>query len=144
MVERNVDDHRHAKSTRLGKDPGYSVAEGRVAHYRLNPRRIELPHPVAYSNLVETLARHWETELAPRLESPVSQFGVRQHADGRIAAMQQVRKPLRPGVGSRFRVRADIATFYDSIYTHALPWAMLGKSVREDQSWEQPRGERHR
>ena len=129
IVERNLDDHRHVKSIRLGKDPGYSVAEGRVAHYRLNPRRIELPHPVAYANLVETLAHHWEDELAPRLESPVSQFGVRQHADGRVAAMQQVRKPLRPGVGSRFRVRADIATFYDSIYTHALPWAMLGKSV---------------
>lgn len=129
IVDRHVNEHRHATGVRLGKDPGYSVAEGRVAHYRLNPRRIELPHPVAYANLVETLARHWESELAMRLESTVSQFAVRQHADGRIASMRKVRRPLRPGVGNRFRIRTDIASFYDSIYTHALPWAMLGKSV---------------
>lgn len=129
IVERYVERHRHGKTVRVSKDPGYSVAEGRVAHFRLNPRRIELPHPVAYANLVETLSRHWESELVSRLESPASQFTVRQHSDGRIASMRQVRPPLRPGVGSRFRVRTDIATFYDSIYTHALPWAMLGKSA---------------
>lgn len=128
ISQRYVKNQGHVKDVSRSRWPGYSVAKGRVAHYRLNPRRIELPHPVAYANLVETIARHWDSEIAPRLVSPVSQFSVRQHSDGRIASMQQSRPPLRPGVGSRFRIRADVANFYDSIYTHAVPWAMLGKS----------------
>lgn len=106
---------------------GYSLADVRVAHYRWNPRRIELPHPVAYSNLVETIGRLWESDIAPAINTDVAQFTVRQHSDGRIASMEQSRPHLRPGVGRRFRVRADIAAFYDSIYSHAIPWALMGK-----------------
>lgn len=109
--------------------PGFSVAEVRLAHYTWNPRRIELPHPVPYSALVETLAEHWDSVLEPRMNSERSQFPVRQHPDGRIVSMKQTRPHQRPGVGSRFRVHADIASFYDSIYTHSIPWALLGKQA---------------
>ncbi|TDT64426.1 reverse transcriptase (RNA-dependent DNA polymerase) [Frigoribacterium sp. PhB116] len=119
--------YRSPKGTRAM--PGYSVSDIRLAHYRWNPRRIELPHPVPYSALVETLAGHWDAVVAPRMNSDRAQFQIRQHVDGRVASMQQTRPHLRPGVGSRFRVHADIAAFYDSIYTHSIPWALLGKEV---------------
>lgn len=128
LVARYTDGrHRHTKGPR--HLPGYSVTNARVAHYRWNPRRVEIPHPVAYSNLVETLAKHWDSVISPRIDSAASQFTVRQHPDGRIASMAGSRPSLRPGVGSRFRVRTDIASFYDSIYTHAIPWAVMGKEA---------------
>ncbi|MCD5346131.1 reverse transcriptase domain-containing protein [Agromyces sp. S2-1-8] len=129
IVERFTSRHRFRKETAARTVPGFSLPEARVAHFRLSPRRVEIPHPVAYSNLVETIAKHWTDVLAPLVNSPASQFTIRQHEDGRIASMEQRRRPLRPGVGSRFRVTTDIASFYDSIYTHAVPWAILGKSV---------------
>ncbi|MGJ4844147.1 RNA-directed DNA polymerase [Leifsonia sp. Le1] len=78
---------------------------------------------------METLAEHWESVVAPRMNSDRAQFQIRQHSDGRIVSMQQTRPHLRPGVGSRFRVHADVAAFYDSIYTHSIPWALLGKQA---------------
>ncbi|MEV7799420.1 RNA-directed DNA polymerase [Microbacterium foliorum] len=129
IVDRYVARHKHTREAERNRYQGYSVVDGRVAHYRLNPRKIEVPHPVAYSYLVETISRHWQTELHPRLSSSASQFEIRKHPDGRIATMQTSRPHLRPGVGSRFRVRTDITSFYDAIYTHAIPWAMLGKTA---------------
>ncbi len=119
--------HQSVKGTR--DMPGFSVAEIRLAHYTWNPRRIEVPHPVPYSALVETLAEHWDEVVSPRMDSERAQFRVRQHPDGRIVSMMQSKPHLRPGVGSRFRVHADIASFYDSIYTHSIPWALLGKQA---------------
>lgn len=119
----------HGSTSGTRRMPGYSVAEVRLAHYTWNPRRIELPHPVPYSDLVETLAKHWDAVVEPRMNSDRAQFGVRRHQDGRIVSMKQSRPHMRPGVGNRFRVHADIASFYDSIYTHSIPWALLGKQA---------------
>ena len=128
IVEKHTNG-RHGSPKGARTMPGYSVSEIRLAHYRWNPRRIELPHPVPYSDLVETLAQHWDSVVGPCMNSDRAQFKIRQHADGRIASMQQTRPHLRPGVGSRFRVHADVAAFYDSIYTHSIPWALLGKQA---------------
>ncbi|MCB8046029.1 hypothetical protein JM654_23495 [Microbacterium oxydans] len=105
---------------------GYSLADVRVGTLPVESRRIELPHPVAYSNLVETIGRLWESDIAPAINTDVAQFTVRQHSDGRIASMEQSRPHLRPG-GTTLSTRADIAAFYDSIYSHAIPWALMGK-----------------
>ena len=32
-------------------------------------------------------------------------------------------------IGKRFVVKADISTFFPSIYTHSIPWALVGKAV---------------
>lgn len=129
VVDRYVDRHRFRKDAGTRAAPGFSLPDARVAHFRLSPRRVEIPHPVAYSNLVETIAKHWTTVLEPLVNGPASQLKIRQHDDGRIASMEQTRPYMRPGVGARFRVRADITSFYESIYTHAVPWAILGRDV---------------
>lgn len=36
-------------------------------------------------------------------------------------------------IGSRYRVKADISTCFPSIYTHAIPWAVIGKAQAKQQ-----------
>ena len=31
-------------------------------------------------------------------------------------------------IGKKYKVKADISTCFPSIYTHAIPWALVGKN----------------
>ncbi|MEJ1374757.1 MAG: RNA-directed DNA polymerase [Candidatus Sedimenticola sp. (ex Thyasira tokunagai)] len=55
-----------------------------------------------------------------------------QHVDGRMIVMnyedvtEKVQRSLADGFGKRFRVHTDIASCFHSIYTHSIPWAVIG------------------
>ena len=104
----------------------------RVGYLR---RRLAFPNPIMYYHLAATVSSSW---LALRKHLSQGSWSVtrptRRNTRGRAfsairthdsynATLAKVRET------SRYSLTADIGRFYPSIYTHAVPWALHGKSV---------------
>lgn len=112
-----------------------------VANYHLARqgslrRRLGLPHPVAYARLAERIERAFEPWLAPTLQrSTMNKLAITPNRGERGRAFPRAmgenkRAELRAEVQScaRYLLVADIQSFYASVYTHALGWALAGKA----------------
>jgi hypothetical protein len=94
-------------------------------------RYLAIPHPLAHAHLCLCIYEHWD-KLEYIAKNKTSLIRPRQHKDGRILIMdydssldQQTRGALH-AFGKRFMVHTDIANFFPSIYSHAVPWAVAG------------------
>lgn len=106
------------------------------------PRDIGIPTPMGHELLCKTLTEHWaellnffkeKTEGQPRI---ISRTHIRK-MNGTQALFYMNYKNWRvdgtpePDIylGKRYMVHADISKCYPSIYTHAIPWALVGKDA---------------
>lgn len=106
------------------------------------PRQLGIPNPMAYQLLCKCISDNWKS----------IQDYIRQKVQGQsyIASRVHLRKTdgskvlfrMNYGnwrtdgtpepdllIGSRYIVRADISTCFPSIYTHSIPWALIGKET---------------
>jgi hypothetical protein len=108
------------------------------------PRHLGIPHPQAYGIQALAISKHWK-EIAVHCNKPplqVSRIHVRNVGDGKIFQMsykgaerfEQEEDEIKWMTGAQFQVRADIAKCFPSIYTHAIPWALHGKTVAKGSS----------
>ena len=135
--------------------PGYDAVQYRLTRFNGLARTCSIPHPKAYATLVIELAENlhqWKhiTENNNSLIRPAA------HSDGRLVIMnypdkyrrvhisecfdcgdnlstasfgdaQSTRKNI-DSLGKRVIAETDITNFYPSIYSHAVPWALVGVS----------------
>lgn len=101
------------------------------------PRHLGIPHPAAYAIQVLGISRHWE-EISIHCNKPQPKFTrihVRHTGNGRIFEMnykgneryKMEEIELEWMAGTKYLVKADIASCFPSIYTHSIPWALHGK-----------------
>ncbi|MBU2870359.1 antiviral reverse transcriptase Drt4 [Colwellia sp. E2M01] len=110
---------------------GYDDLSFNVTRFNNIHRKISIPHPLPYAHLVNTITKNWDS--ISHIESNENSI-IRplKHKDGRIIVMtyeQSKRKTNRYNnscKGKKFIVHSDISNFYPSIYTHSIPWALLG------------------
>ena len=116
------------------------------------PRQLGIPNPVAYQKLCRCLSDNWFNICNHFEKYTINQT----HKVSRIHIRKLANKPAlfemnynnwkidgspEPDLmfGKRFLVKADISTFFPSIYTHSLVWALIGKSAakldRNKSSW---------
>lgn len=106
------------------------------------PRPIGIPTPMGYERLCNCLKQYW-TEIQQHFHTTtanqkhiVSRVHIRKMRDT-DALFQMNYKNWRidgtpePDIilGKRFMVAADISNCFPSLYTHALPWALVGKAT---------------
>lgn len=113
---------------------GYDLLPFRRTRHPNIPRMMGIPHPRAYAELVTVIAENWN-EISQVCQSPNSQLEFGLHEDGRIvvhrydhvAADGEVedQDPLTD-FGKNYRIKTDINNFYHSVYSHSLPWALVG------------------
>jgi hypothetical protein len=100
-------------------------------------RNLRLPNPVHFYGLAKHIVDHWEPlknifDLSPYSLTKPTLSGDR--AFSRASSLRsRVEHRARIRAEGRYLIRADIARFYASIYTHSLPWAVLGKSEAKRQ-----------
>jgi len=117
-------------SIRLRKG-GYDDLSFNVTRFNNVHRKISIPHPLPYAHLVNTITENWNS-ISHIEENENSIIRPLKHKDGRIIIMtyeQSKRKTKRYNdscKGKKFIVHSDISNFYPSIYTHSIPWALLG------------------
>ncbi len=111
-----------------------------VCHYSLARsgsfrRRLGIPNPVPHYNLCKAIADNFSaidgiiTGASLTVSRPVSdpkkvRAVVPEHREGKLLELRAQRR-----ASATYLLRADIADFYPSIYTHILPWAVHGKSL---------------
>lgn len=106
------------------------------------PRQLGIPVPMAYEKMCSVLKSNWsdiQSHFHTYTDSQthvISRIHIqkRKNKDG-LFEMNYVdwRNAGSPKddllIGKRFVVKADISTFFPSIYTHSIPWALVGKAV---------------
>lgn len=104
------------------------------------PRQMGIPTPMAYERLCAGLRDNWD-KLQEHFRNntsteafKVSRIHIRkQHNSDRLFEMNynDWREDGSPEddilIGKRYLVNADISTCFPSIYTHSIPWALVGK-----------------
>jgi hypothetical protein len=123
---------------------GYDLVEYKATRYNNVPRTLSLVHPKAYSFLAKHIHDNWES-ISFIEKGENSKIKPEQRQDGRIMVMNyedpmsQKRRYNDAVFSNKFRVVADIANCFNSIYSHAIPWAAVGfetaKQHRANSLW---------
>lgn len=109
------------------------------------PRLLSIPNPFAYANLCNCIVENWGNirhvfeEATNNQKYKVSQihiqklkekkllFEMNKHYSDKDAALTTFIDTLQ--IKKKFKVSADISNCFPSIYSHSLPWAIVGKDV---------------
>lgn len=118
---------RRNSRLRQAKASRYSHARGGLLR-----RPLSICNPLAFYRLANELDQHWTT-LAPNVQgTPLSSTNPVLSPSGR--AIQGSHKlssrptlAVETRLNNRYILRTDISRFYQSIYTHSLPWAIHTK-----------------
>ena len=123
---------------------GYDQIEYKLTRYNNVSRPLSIPHPIAYAKLCHSLHDNWEkleyiTQTKNSLNIP------KEHSDGRIIIMEyentkeKIKRHIKLSFNKKFYVYTDISNFFPSIYSHSIPWALVGfdvaKKERDQDKW---------
>ncbi len=138
---------KHKPEDRKG---GFDQIEYRVSRINNVPRPMHIPHPLPYARLCQCIWKNWN-RLEHICENSNSRLKPEKHDDKSVFSLiyneedDNVRNDFRilafknqylddvfPMIeltnGKFYRTRADISLFFPSIYTHSIPWALVGHS----------------
>ena len=105
------------------------------------PRNLGIPTPMGHELLCKCLSENWDkiiehfktkTSSLPRI---ISRIHIRKMRDIDALFEMNYKNWRTDGtpepdiyIGKKYMVHADISKCFPSIYTHAIPWALVGKS----------------
>lgn len=106
------------------------------------PRSLAVPNPFAYANLCNEIATNWN-DILSHFESftkdethKTSRIHIRKLKDKKHLFEMNYKNSEKDGtpeqklrIRNRFRVVADISSCFPSIYSHSVPWALIGKDL---------------
>lgn len=107
----------------------YSLPKG-----KLSRRSLAIPQPCSYMLLAEAISKVWNEiqavytlSASSQSQALFSEKGKRSVETKSSSVSDFTNVLLEAALDKRIELRVDIAKFYPSIYSHALPWAFLGK-----------------
>ncbi len=115
------------------RNDGWDAVDYRLTRFNGISRPLAIPHPQGFALFALCVHEHWD-EFAYIGRNHASLIRPRQHRDGRLIIMdyeksvEKSRRIARLEFAKRYAVHTDIANFFPSVYSHALPWALVGFS----------------
>lgn len=110
---------------------GYDYVEFKATKFNNVPRYFGIPHPKAHIDLAFEIANSWKL-VSKFINSNQSFIKPEYHGDGRVIVMdyeasyQRTIRHLDASFSCHFYVKTDISSCFPSVYTHAIPWALVG------------------
>lgn len=101
-------------------------------------RKLEIPNPTNFHELCICIVKNWkllrETQLQTKYSysSPIEAESSRSVRTKSRSLNDFKFELIRKSSDKRFELRLDIAQYYPKIYTHSIPWAILGKSKAKE------------
>lgn len=106
------------------------------------PRLFGVPNPFAYANLCNSISSNWDKIQKHLIENvnnqkhKVSRIHIRKLKD-KMHLFEMNYKNLEVDgnpeqkiiIGKRYCVEADVSNCFPSIYSHSIPWALIGKET---------------
>ena len=124
---------------RKGQYSGYDQVEYKLTRFNSVGRQLSVPHPLPYAKLCLALHESWEN-FEYVVSNPNSQIKPQTYEDGRVLIMngysdsvEKANRQLHEAFGMRYRVTTDITNCFHSIYSHAVPWALVGLETAKAQ-----------
>lgn len=129
------------------KHPTFSNSDHDYVRYKtlrnINvPRQLGIPVPMAYEKMCSVLKSNWsdiQSHFHTYTDSQthvISRIHIRKRKNKDELFEMNYDDWRNAGspkddllIGKRFVVKADISIFFPSIYTHSIPWALVGKAV---------------
>jgi hypothetical protein len=118
---------------KLGSYPRAKTVRHSVPKRRLSRRFLSVPHPLHHVLVSRTIAKHWSNlekfcaQSKISLSRPV--LGGERAIEPETPKRLESRDRALRSIGKRFLLKADLARFYPSVYTHSIPWALHGKEA---------------
>ncbi len=126
------------------RNKGFDQIEYRTTRFNNATRLMHIPHPLPYARLCKCISENWDKDQLTRIcQNRNSLLKPAIHNNGRLIMgeyeyLQQIsmmdsekfedwRFKLEISAGKFHRVKADISSFFPSIYTHTIPWALIGR-----------------
>ena len=104
------------------------------------PREFGIPSPFSYARLCNGLSENWDNLIehfrtqTESQEFKISRIHIRKQKHSKTIFKMNYNDwkvdgtpELSMRIGARYIVSADISTCFPSIYSHAIPWALVGK-----------------
>ena len=110
---------------------GFDLVEFYVTRHNNIPRALGIPHPFAYAYLAKTIIDQWD-RFAHIETNGLSKIKPTVADRNRIFVMnyenpeEKTHNFLDISFGKEFRIETDISNCFHSIYSHAIPWALVG------------------
>ncbi|HUT04753.1 MAG TPA: antiviral reverse transcriptase Drt4 [bacterium] len=134
-----------AKGPNQRRRDGYDQIEFRTTRFNNVLRLMHIPHPYPFACLCECIRDNWQ-RLSHICNNQHSQIKPGRHDDdrvlvisgydvGRVVVMDKERFPqdiaqhLLMSCGARYMAEADVSSCFPSLYSHAIPWALVGHDV---------------
>src|SRR5690606_18400282 len=106
----------------------FSLAKGVFSR-----RKLGIPNPKQFIELSTVLVQEWSKLISFCKESPYSQSTPIETRASRAIRTKSTSWNefkfllIEKSLNKKYQLRIDISQFYPSIYTHSIPWAILGK-----------------
>lgn len=97
-------------------------------------RALGVPNPLHFCRLATTITDEWDTIVDHCEKSHISLSRIKQGLLSKRAILgpdfnQTANQRIIRATGYRYLLRIDVARFYNSIYTHSIPWALHSKEL---------------
>ena len=132
--------YAHTNKTAIKPKPHRHIAFS-IPKNKPGNRLMGIPHPLSYSRLCLTLEEHWPkikavlADNCKKQKYKVSRIHLRkQNAAGKLFKMnyhpwQLDGDPLPLiQIDASYQIEADISLCFPSVYSHAISWALVGKT----------------
>lgn len=151
QVADNLITHTATRGKAKSQDRSCDSIAFRLNRHANSTRLLKIPHPEAYVRLCRAIVDHWDDIMTLIEENKESQIVPTISKDNQLVSMgpyedpetdshksilrytaqrrRSTTKRLDRAIGKRYLARADIAVFFPSVYTHAIPWAVHTKEV---------------
>jgi hypothetical protein len=128
------------------KKNSFSSVKYRQTRNNNAPRIFEIPHPIAYFRLCEEIKLNWDKIIHKigEIDDYVKRSMIipqPNNVNGRLVSMLPYDRKkdekfliLNKSYAKRYFVHLDIANFYPSVYSHSIPWALVGHKEAKDNS----------
>lgn len=105
------------------------------------PRHLGIPNPMNYYKLCSFISSNWDSikehfkKQTQNQKQKVSRIHIRKMKDEKTIFQMNYKNYRADGpgevdflLGAKYVVNADISTCFPSMYTHSLPWALVGRN----------------
>lgn len=104
----------------------------------LTRRILKVPNPLHYSKLCKVISDNWDSleEIFEEATTKMQSLSIPK-IDGNKRAFMPIsknvtdfqEKRLNLSYDNLYELKVDISKFYDTLYTHSIPWAIHGKEI---------------
>ena len=116
-----------------GSYPRAKTVRHSVPKRRLSRRFLSIPNPLHHVLVSRTIAKNWSkiNEFCAQSKISLSRpvIGGERAVEPATPKRLESRERALRSIGKKFLLKADLARFYPSIYTHSIPWALHGKDA---------------